>query len=112
MEQPRRSLYIRNAKRTVKAGLFETVRRPGALHLYRRQLGQLNDQNGSVFAVLFLVCTVLHADLYLFSFDKSAVFLQIGEQNPATINEFTEAQKLISTSKGYSSRLEENFPKD
>ena len=32
-----------------------------------------------------------------FPFDKSAVFLQIGEQNPATINEFTEAQKLIST---------------
>ena len=30
--------------------------------------------------------------------------------NPATINEFTEAQKLISSSKGFSSRLEENFP--
>ena len=30
--------------------------------------------------------------------------------NPATTNEFTEAQKIISTSKGFSSRLEENFP--
>ena len=29
--------------------------------------GKLNDQNESVFAVLFVVCTVLHADLYLFS---------------------------------------------
>ena len=30
--------------------------------------------------------------------------------NRATINEFTETQKFISTSEGFSSRLEENFP--
>jgi len=29
---------------------------------------------------------------------------------PTTINAFTEAQKLISSSKGFSSRLEKNFP--
>ena len=65
------------------------------------------------FAVLFLLCTVLHADLYLFSVRQmSKCFIQIGVQkvNPTTINAFTEAQKFISTSKGFSSRLEKNFP--
>ena len=60
-------------ERTIKSGFFKTVRRPGALYLYRWQLGQLNDQNGSVFAILFVVCTVLHADLYLFSVRQISV---------------------------------------
>ena len=65
------------------------------------------------FSPFFSWCVRSYTLIYIyFPFDKSAVFLQIGEQNPATINEFTEAQKLISTIKGFSSRLEENFPKD
>ena len=74
---------------------------------------QLNDQNWSV----AVICKHrfrrsfrgAYGLIYVyFSFDKWAkCFIQIGVQK--VIKEFTEAQKFISTSKGFSSRLDENF---
>lgn len=107
-------------KKRKKNYKIRIVRRPGALYLYRWQLVQLNDQNGSVSVICKHrfrrsfrgVYGLTRWFIFIFrSTNRQCFFKSVSKRlNPATINEFTEAQKLISTSKGFSSRLEENFP--
>ena len=56
---PRSRIYSRNTFQNIFRNIFLSRNIPNER--------ALNDQNGSVFAVLFVVCTVLHANLYLFS---------------------------------------------
>ena len=63
----------------------------------------------------FLSCCALSYTLIYvyFLFDKwaSVSFKPVCKRlNPTTVNAFTEAEKFISTSKGFSSGLDQNFP--
>ena len=108
LEWPRSSLYIRNAKRTMKSGLFET----GALYLYRWQLMQLNDQNGSVFAVLLISWCERSYTLFIFIFRSTNQQLFSNRWAKSGNDKRVHwSSKINSTSKGFGSRLEGNFPK-
>ena len=105
LEWPQRSLYIRNAKRAIKSGLFESLAPyifTGGNWCNKMIKTDLSASFVNIaFAVLFVVCTVLHA-----------VFLQIAVQKIKSGNNKRVhwSSKINQYFKSFSSRLEANFP--